>query len=236
MTSGKIELSKKENDRVRVLVSAGEMGRTNGEVALALGVSVRQVQRMKKALKEEGPAGLAHGNRGSIPKHALMPEAAALVVELYKATYGGLNFSHFTQKLVEDEGIAISRSSVRRVLLAAGYASPKKRRAPKHRSRRERRACEGAMVQIDGSPHDWLQGRGPRMCLLGAIDDATGKVLSEASTKMRTLIPPDAYVAAKHGYPRRCIGIAGDPSGMRKRPRISGRTSKGSALPRSSDA
>jgi transposase len=204
MTSGKIELSKKENDRVRVLVSAGESGRTNGEVALALGVSVRQVQRMKKALKEEGPAGLAHGNRGSTPKHALMPETAASVVELYRARYGGFNFSHFTEKLVEDEGMAISRSSVRRVLFGAGYASPKKRRAPKHRSRRQRRACEGAMVQIDGSPHDWLQGRGPRMCLLGAIDDATGKVLGAVFREHE-----DAHgyfllmrqVAAKHGIP-----------------------------------
>lgn len=189
---------------MRVLVSAGEIGRTNGEVALALGVSVRQVQRMKKALAEEGPAGLAHGNRGSIPKHALVPETAASVVELYRARYGDFNFTHFTEKLVEVEGIAISRSSVRRVLLAAGYRSPKKRRTPKHRSRRERRACEGAMVQIDGSPHDWLQGRGPWMCLLGAIDDATGKVLGAVFREHE-----DAHgyfllmrqIAAKHGLP-----------------------------------
>ena len=162
---------------MRVLVSAGESGRTNGEVARALGLCVRQVQRLKKVLKEEGPAGLAHGNRGSIPKHALMPETVASVVELYETKYQGFNFTHFTEKLVEIEGIQINRSSVRRVLISAGHGSPKKRRAPKHRSRRDRRACEGAMVQLDGSPHDWLEGRGPWMCLLGAIDDATGKVL-----------------------------------------------------------
>jgi transposase len=204
MTSGKIELSKKENDRVQVLVSAGESGRTNGEVARALGICVRQVQRLKKALREEGPAGLAHGNRGSIPKHALTQETAALVVYLYKTFYQGFNFTHFTEKLVEVEGTQVSRSSVRRVLLSAGYASPKKRRAPKHRSRRERRAYEGAMVQLDGSPHDWLEGRGPRMCLLGAIDDATGKVLGALFREHE-----DAHgyfllmrqIAAKHGMP-----------------------------------
>jgi len=136
---------------VRVLVSAGERGRTNREVALALGVCVRQVQRLAKALKEEGPAGLMHGNRGSIPKHALTPETAVSVAHLYKTKYQGFNFSHFTEKLVEVEGIAISRSSVRRVLISAGYPSPRKRRAPRHRSRRERRTCEGAMVQLDGS-------------------------------------------------------------------------------------
>ena len=112
---------------MRVLVSAAESGRTNGEVARALGVCVRQVQRLKKALKEEGPAGLAHGNRGRPPRHALPPETAASVVELYRTKYQGFNFSHFTEKLVEVEGIAISRSSARRVLISAGYPSPRKR-------------------------------------------------------------------------------------------------------------
>jgi transposase len=204
MTSGKIELSKKENHRVRVLASASESGRTNKEVAQALGVSVRQVQRMKKALREDGPSGLAHGNRGSTPKHAVASETAALVVDLYKTKYTGFNFTHFTEKLVEVEGIAISRPSVRRLLLAAGYRSPRKRRAPKHRSRRERRACEGAMLQLDGSYHDWLEGRGPWMCLVGAIDDATGKVLGGVFREHE-----DAHgyfllmrgVVAKHGIP-----------------------------------
>ncbi|HET6453041.1 MAG TPA: ISNCY family transposase [Armatimonadota bacterium] len=197
-------MSKKENHRVQVLVCAGESGRTNREIALALGVCVRQVQRMKKALKEEGPAGLAHGNRGCTPKHALTPEIAASVVELYKTEYDDFNFTHFTEKLVEVEGIQINRSSVRRVLLAAGYRSPKKRRAPKHRSRRERRACEGAMLQIDGSPHDWLEGRGPWMCLVGGIDDATGKV---AGAVFREHEDAHGYfllmrqVVAKHGIP-----------------------------------
>ena len=163
MTSGKIELSKKENDRVRVLVRAAESGRTNKEVALALSLCVRQVQRLAKALAEEGPAGLAHGNRGSIPKHALMPQTVASVVDLYETKHQGFNFTHFTEKLVEVEGIQINRSSVRRVLIASGHRSPKKRRAPKHRSRRERRACEGAMVQIDGSLHVYYQG----VCIAG---------------------------------------------------------------------
>lgn len=189
---------------MQILMSAAENGRTNAEIARALGVSVRQVKRLKKALKEEGPAGLAHGNRGCRPKHALRSETAASVAHLYKTKYEGFNFTHFTEKLAEVEGIAISRSSVRRVLLSEGYRSPRKRRAPKHRSRRERRACEGAMIQIDGSYHDWLEGRGPWMCLLGAIDDATGKVLGAVFREHE-----DAHgyfllmrqVVSKHGIP-----------------------------------
>jgi len=158
-------------------VLATAQSRTNKQIAAAVGLSVRQVQRLKKALREEGPAGLAHGNRGSESGHALPEEVAALVVELYETRYTGFNFSHFHEKLSEEEDIHISRRSVGRVLRRAGYRSPRKRRPPKHRSRRERRACEGAMLQIDGSPHDWLEGRGPRICLVGAIDDATGKVV-----------------------------------------------------------
>jgi hypothetical protein len=97
-------------------------------------------------------------------------------VELYKDKYKGFNFSHFHEKLAEVEGIVVSRSTVGRVLRCAGYGSPRKRRAPKHRSKRERRQREGALLQIDGSLHDWLEGRGPRLCLVGGIDDATGKV------------------------------------------------------------
>jgi len=158
-------------------VLASAQCRTNKQIAGALALSVRQVQRLKKALREEGPVGLAHGNRGSEAVHALPEEVAVRVLELYETKYTGFNFSHFHEKLLEAEGIRISRPTVGRVLRRAGYRSPRKRRPAKHRSRRERRACEGAMLQLDGSPHDWLEGRGPRICLLGAIDDATGKVV-----------------------------------------------------------
>ena len=127
--------------------------------------------------KEDPPGGgLAHGNRGSEAAHALPEETVELVINLYKTKYTGFNFSHFHEKLTESEKIDISRPTVARILMGAGYISPKKRRANKHRSRRERKACEREILQLDGSPHDWLEGRGPRMCLVGAIDDATGKV------------------------------------------------------------
>jgi hypothetical protein len=89
--------------------------------------------------------------------------------------YTGFNQQHFTEKL-EEEGIELSRSSVRRILLKQGIQSPQKRRPPRHHSRRERYPQAGMLLQTDGSPHDWLEGRGPRLCLIGAIDDATGEV------------------------------------------------------------
>jgi transposase len=177
MSRETIGLTRKENRRALVVATAGPGGRTNEQIAQALGLSVRQVQRLKKTLRTEGPTGLAHGNRGTTASHALPEDLTGQVVDLYKSKYTGFNFSHFHEKLTEVECMELCPSSVDRILKGAGYASPKTRRPPKHRSRRERKGCEGAMLQLDGSPHDWLEGRGPRMCLVGAIDDATSKVV-----------------------------------------------------------
>jgi hypothetical protein len=108
--------------------------------------------------------------------HALDQGLKRRVLELAQSTYAGCNNQHFTELLAEREGITLSRSSVRRILLEAGIKSPRKRRPPKHRSRRERYPKEGMLLQTDGSRHDWLEGRGPYLSLIGAIDDATGKV------------------------------------------------------------
>jgi hypothetical protein len=102
------------------------------------------------------------------------------VVMLRRGKYDGFNDQHFTEKLAEVEGLVLSRETVRRILREAGLGSPRKRRPPKHRSRRERKAQAGQMILWDGSDHDWLEGRGPRLCLMGAIDDATGEFLPGA--------------------------------------------------------
>jgi hypothetical protein len=99
---------------------------------------------------------------------------------LRRGKYDGFNDQHFTEKLVEVEGLKLSRATVRRILREVGISSPRKRRAPKHWRRRERRAQAGQMILWDGSEHDWLEGRGPRLCLMGAIDDATGELLPGA--------------------------------------------------------
>jgi len=95
---------------------------------------------------------------------------------LMLSTYNDFNDCHLTEKLREVEKILISRATVRRIRLELKKGAKRKRRAPKHRSRRLREARFGSLVQIDGSPHDWLEGRGPEMSLIGAVDDATGKV------------------------------------------------------------
>ncbi len=169
-------LNKKEQKRLMVLNQVG-MGKVVGrEAAEVLCLSLRHVRRLLKAYRKEGAQALAHGNRGRKPHHALDEELRKRVLELAQSTYTGCNNQHTTELLAEREGIALSRSTVRRILLQSGIRSPRKRRPPKHRSRRERYPKEGMLLQIDGSRHDWLEGRGPWMSLIGAIDDATGKV------------------------------------------------------------
>ena len=97
-------------------------------------------------------------------------------MELATGAYSGFNHSHLTEMLADREGIHLSRSTVRRVLLAGGIGSPRRRRAPKRYLRRERYPQEGMLLQIDGSRHNWLEGRGPHLTLIGSVDDATGTV------------------------------------------------------------
>ena len=169
-------MSAKEQTRLIVLNEV-ETGRMKArDAAEVMKLSGQQVRRLRAAYRVSGAEAVAHGNRGRRPHNALDAEIAAHVVALVKEKYGGVNQQHLTELLKEREGIEMSRSSVRRVLVRAGIGSVRTRRSSKHRSRRERKPKEGMMLQVDGSPHDWLEGRGPRLCLVGAIDDATNHV------------------------------------------------------------
>ena len=100
------------------------------------------------------------------------------VLRLARTTYAGFNDHHLCEKLCEVEGFSLSRETLRRLLRQAGLGSPRQRRAPAHRQRRLRSAGEGELVQLDGSAHDWLEGRGLWLTALGLQDDATGKILA----------------------------------------------------------
>lgn len=146
------------------------------EAAMVLGMSERHSYRIKAKIWKEGVKGVVHGNRGRHCNWKLSIGTERRIVELARGKYRGFNDHHLTEKLMEEEGIEVCREKVRQILRSKGIASPRKRRPPRHRSRRERRASEGMMLQVDGSPHDWLEGRGPYFTLVGAIDDATSKV------------------------------------------------------------
>ena len=171
-----LTLTTKEQTRIQVLNAVLEGEVTAVKAAGLMGVSERHGRRLLAAYRKEGAAAIAHGNRGRKPSTTTYPDTQHRVRELAEGRYAGFNHTHLTEMLAEREGIALSRSTVRRVLLADGGRSPRRRRASKRYSRRERYPQEGMLLQIDGSRHDWLEGRGPYLTLVGAVDDATGKV------------------------------------------------------------
>jgi hypothetical protein len=159
----------KEQTRLHIMNGVLERDWVVAEAAQILG-------RLLAAYRKEGAAAFAHGNRGRLASNATSPAVRSKVIILAGERYRGVNHTHFTDLLAEREGIELSRSTVRRLLVGAGLASSRHRRPPRHRCRRERMPQEGMLVQVDGSHHQWLGENGPWLTLLLAVDDATGTV------------------------------------------------------------
>jgi transposase len=160
---------------LRALV-AGQL--TNRQVAVALRLSVRQVQRLKGRFRAAGVAGLVHRTRGQPSRRRLAVELQRRVATLMRTVYAGLNDCHLTEKLREVEGLSVGRESVRRIRMTLGLPAKHPRRSPRHRRRRLPEARAGSLVLLDGSPAAWLGEGRPSLTLHGAIDDASGDVLA----------------------------------------------------------
>ena len=141
-------------------------------------MSERHAWRLLAAYRREGVAALAHGNRGRKPRNAGSDDEANAVIQPVSTTYAGANHTHLTELLKDREGIDLSRPTVRRILTRAGISSPRHRRPPEHRVRRQRMPQSGMLVQIDGSLHRWLGDDRPQFTLLLAVDDATSAVVN----------------------------------------------------------
>jgi len=175
---GPVTLNRREEIRLRVVSEVGAGRWSVEEAARALGLSPRHVRRLRKKLAEEGARAFMHGNRGRPSPHRLGDDVRAKVVELGAGRYAACNDSHLQELLLRNEGIVLSRTSVRRLRRQAGQRPKQERRPPRHRSHRDRRPQEGVLLQVDGSLHYWFGPDQPQTSLLGAIDDATGKVVA----------------------------------------------------------
>jgi transposase len=173
-----VTLSQKELQRVEVISHCVQGTLACARAAELLDLTPRHIKRLKARYRQGSAAALAHASRGR-PSHRRLPQRVRdRILGLARTRYAGFNDHHLTEKLVEVEGFSLSRETLRRLLRSAGLGSPRKRRPPAHRQRRLRSAREGELVQLDGSPHDWLEGRGPTLTALGMQDDASGKILA----------------------------------------------------------
>ena len=207
-------LSRKELQRVSVISMCIKGDLACASAAELLRLSVRQIKRLKKRLREGGEAALAHANRGRPSPRRLPERTRQAAVRLALSTYAGFNDQHLCEKLNEVEGLHLSRETLRRLLRKEGRGSPRKRRAPAHRQRRPRVARQGQLVQLDGSLHDWLEGRGPSLTALGMQDDASGKILAAQFFPAETT---EGYFRLLQSLLRRCgipTAFYGDRSGI----------------------
>ena len=168
-----------------------------------LGRSVRQIFRMLRRMREQGIEGLLHKNRGKQSPFRLQESIKGKVITLAKSKYRDVNDTHMKELLFKEEGIEIGRETLRMTLRGAGILPKRSIRKPKYRRRRERKDALGIMLQIDASPHDWLEGRGPLLTLVGAKDDATGytwcKFVESEATWSYLELMRDIFVS--HGLP-----------------------------------
>lgn len=203
---GTITLSDLEQRRVQILERLVANKLTAAEAAKLLGRSERQVLRIKRAYQQKGMAAAVHGNTGKEPANKTSSATLEKLRELAgpKGVYKEYNTCHLAEVLARDHDLVVGRATLDRFLIGEGLRRRKRPGERIIRKRRKRRAAEGVMLQIDGSPHAWLGGNHPTLCLLGAIDDATSKI---AGLLFRPTEDQAGYlmllrkIAQQHGLP-----------------------------------
>ena len=171
-----IELSMREIDRLRVIRDVLDRRILQRDAAEQLHRSTRQVRRLCRRVEAHGTRGIRHGLRGRPSNHQLAPGLQERALKLVTAHYHDFGPTFANEKLLERHGLELSTYALRRGMVKEGLWRPK-RHKPFHRAWRPRRSCVGELVQLDGSDHDWFEGRGPRCTLIPFVDDATSKVL-----------------------------------------------------------
>lgn len=179
----RLGIIKKTMDDLITRKAAGEL----------IGLSVRQVIRLVKRMEKEGDRGIIHRSRGGESNRRISEKTRRKVLRRYRKEYWDFGPTFATEKLRERDGIRISDETLRLWLIEAGIWEAG-RKARVHRQWRERKACFGQMVQVDGSHHDWLEKRGPKLVLMGYIDDATGRAYGRFYEYEGTMPALDSFI------------------------------------------
>lgn len=198
----RIMMSGKELRRVHVIRQVMEKTLTQVEAGTLLGLTDRQIRRLLGRVKTEGDQGLVHRGRGKPSNRRISEKRKAKALQLYEQQYGDFGPTLAAEKLAERHGITISDETLRGWLLENGVEHFRRRKRP-HRAWRERRAHVGELIQLDGSHHDWFEGRGPRCVLMASIDDASSRVFARFHAYEGTIPAMDSFQCyiRQHGIP-----------------------------------
>ena len=199
-----ITMSDKELNRLKILQDVLERRLRQCDAAKLLNLTPRQVRRQLKRLEQSGPEGLVHQSRGKPSNRCYLPEYRALVLQIIHEFYPDFPPTFAHEKLIEQHNLHVGLETLRQWMIADGIWLSRSQRSPKVYQPRHRRDCLGELVQIDGSHHDWFEGRSPKCCLLVFIDDATGRLMnlrfSETESAIDYMVTTREYLES-HGKP-----------------------------------
>lgn len=188
----RVIMSVQELRRVHVIRQTMEKKLTQVEAGVLLGLTPRHIRRLIERVEQEGDQGVAHRGRGR-PSNRRIPEPVkAKALRLYAQRYGDFGPTLAAEKLAEHHGLTLSDETLRSWLLAQAVTHFRRRKRP-HRAWRERKPQVGALIQLDGSHHDWFEGRGPRCVLMAYIDDASSRVFARFYEYEGTLPAMDSF-------------------------------------------
>lgn len=172
-----VTLSHEELDRLQIMTRIAERRLTQRHAGELLGLAERQIRRLYRAFKAHGAAGLISAKRGKRSNRRLARETRCGALELIRARYGDFGPTLAHEKLTEKHDLKLSVETLRGWMIEDGIWLPRARRARRSYPPRERRACRGELVQIDGCDHAWFEDRGPACTLLVYVDDATSSLM-----------------------------------------------------------
>ena len=198
-----LRMRPKDREKLKQIEQVHRGHRTTAQAGRALGLTQRQVQRILAQYHRRGDVAVIHRSRGRRSNHAIDPQVLERAKGLLTSKYKDFGPTLAAEHLADDDGIGVSRETVRGWMLELGRHEHQRKKRP-HRQRRERRACLGELVQMDTSDHDWLEGRGPACVLIAMIDDATGRKLLRffPADSTRTNMALIKLWIERHGRPR----------------------------------
>ena len=192
-----LTMSTKEVTRMEVMQRLEKETLKQQEAAKILGISIRHVKRLLRAYRRTGAAGLISKRRGKPSNNRIKEEVKRQAINLIYSNYVDFGPTLAHEKLTEQHGLKLSRETVRQMMIREGVWKAKKAKKLVVHQMRERRACYGELVQLDGSPHAWFEERGEKCNLLVFIDDATGRLMELYFTPGETTF---SYFAATERY------------------------------------
>lgn len=194
---GHFTMSNKEINRIPIMEMLIKKEVKQKKAVQILGLSLRQIKRLKKRYRQEGTEGLIHKNRGRVSNHKIPDKEINRVMEIVKEKYWDFGPTLAWEKLTQDHHLSFSVETLRKAMIKDNIWKPKRQRRPRIHQMRERRDQRGELVQIDGSPHAWFEDRGPKCCLLVFIDDAASELLWLQFFASETT---NAYFQSVYGY------------------------------------